>query len=135
MAWIETSQAGEVAYEQGLTTELMTAAEDIKKGQLCTFATGEIADKDAAELGPFCVALEDIDDTEEGLVAIAPSIVYVLAGAAGFGKGEYLMPSEQTSEEGRLVVVSTPVFNEIAAVALETVADGATAAKVRLGYF
>jgi len=135
MAWIETTEAGNVAEEQGLQTRVMTAAEDIKKGNCCTFATGEIADIDAAELGPFCIALEDIDDTEEGVVAIAPSVIYCLPGAAGFSLGEYLMPSEQTDEQGRLVVVSTPVFNEVVGVALETIADGATAGKVRLGYF
>lgn len=135
MAWIETTEAGNVALEQGLSTELMTAAEDIKKGQCCTFATGEVADIDPAELGPYCVALEDIDNGDEGLVAIAPTTLYVLAGAAGFNKGDYLMPSEVALEMGRFVVVSTPVFNEIAAVALETVANGLTAAKVRLGYF
>ena len=134
MAWIETTDAGSVALEQGLNTGLMTAAEDIKKGNVCTFATGEIADIGAAEKGPFCVALEDIDDTEEGLVAFAPSTIWCLPGAAGFSKGEVLMPSEQTDEEGRLVVVSTPVFDEVVGTALDTVADGASAGRVKLGY-
>ena len=135
MAWIESTQAGSVAQEQGLTTLEITAAEDIKKGNLVTLVDQLIADITAAEVGPFGVALEDIDSGDIGVVAIAPSIVYALPGAAGWTAFTQLMPSEQTSEEGRLVDVSTPVFDEVAAIALEGASDGATAKKVRLGYF
>ena len=135
MAWIETTEAGSVAQEQGLTTLEVTAAEDLKKGNLITLVDMNIADVGAAELGPYAVCLEDIDNGEKGVVAIAPSIVYALPGAAGWTAFTQLMPSEQTDEEGRLVDVSTPVFDEVAAIALEGASDGATAKKVRLGYF
>ena len=135
MAWIETTDAGSVAEEQGLQTLVITAAEDIKRGNCVTLVDGLIADITAAEVGPFGIALEDIDNTEDGVVAIAPSVIWCLPGAAGWTAFTHLMPSEQTSEEGRLVDVSTPVYNEIVGVALSTVADGASCGKVRLGYF
>lgn len=134
MAWIETTEAGDIVKEQGMRIETITAAEDIKKGNLVTLADGLIADITAAELGPFGVAIMDIDDTEEGEVAVAPTVIYMLPGAAGCTAFTHVMASEQTSEEGRIVDVSTPVFNEVVGMALETGADGSAAVKVQLGY-
>lgn len=134
MAWIETTKAGDVVVEQGMRIITITAAEDIKKGNVVTLVDALIADITAAEVGPFGVAIMDIDDTEEGQVAIAPTVIYCLPGAAGWTAFTKLMPSEQTSEEGRLVDVSTPVYDEVVGTALEGASDGATAKKVQLGY-
>ena len=134
MAWIETTDAGDIVKEQGMRIETITAAEDIKKGNVVTLADGNIADITEAETGPFGVAIEDIDSGEEGQVAVAPTVIYLLPGAAGCTAFTHVMPSEVTDEEGRIVDVSTPTFDEVVGVALETGTDGATAVKVQLGY-
>jgi len=134
MAWIETTKAGDIVKEQGMRIETITAAEDIKKGQVVTLATGEVADIAAAETGPFGVAIADIDNGDDGEVAVAPTVIYVLPGAAGCTAFTHLMPSEVADEMGRVVDVSTPTFDEVVCVALETGADGSTAIKAQLGY-
>ena len=134
MAWIETTKAGDIIKEQGMRIETITAAEDIKKGQVVTLATGEVADIAAAETGPFGVAIMDIDNGDKGEVAIAPTVIYVLPGAAGCTAFTHLMPSEVTAEMGRVVDVSTPTFDEVVCVALEGAADGSAAIKAQLGY-
>ncbi|MBC8497737.1 DUF2190 family protein [Candidatus Bathyarchaeota archaeon] len=134
MAWIETTKAGDIAVEQGMRIITITAAEDIKKGNVVTLVDANIADITAAETGPFGVAIMDIDNGEDGEVAIAPTVVYCLPGAAGCTAFTHVMPSEQTSEEGRIVDVSSPTFDEVVGTALETGADGAAAVKVQLGY-
>jgi predicted RecA/RadA family phage recombinase len=134
MAWIETTKAGDIVKEQGMRIETITAAEDIKKGQVVTLATGEVADITAAETGPFGVAIADIDNGEEGEVAVAPTVIYVLPGAAGCTAFTHLMPSEAADEQGRVVDVSTPTFDEVVCVSLEGAADGSAAIKAQLGY-
>ena len=134
MAWIETTKAGDIVKEEGMRIETITAAEDIKKGNLVTLATGEIADVTADEVGPYGVAIDDIDNGDEGEVAVAPTVIYMLPGAAGCTAFTHVMPSEVVNEEGRIVDVSAPTVGEIAGTALETGADGATAVKVQLGY-
>jgi len=133
MVWIETTEAGDIAKEQGMRIETITAAEDIKKGQVVTLASGEVADVDAAETGPFGVAIMDIDNGEEGQVAIAPTVIYLLAGAAGCTKHTHVMPSEAVGEEGYVVDVASPTFDEIVGVTLET-GTGSKAVMTQLGY-
>ena len=134
MAWIETTKAGDIVKEEGMRIETITAAENIKKGQVVTLASGEVADIAAAETGPFGVAIMDIDSGDEGQVAVAPTVIYLLPGAAGCTAFTHVMPSEVTDEEGRIVDVATPTFDEVVGVALETGADGSAAVKVQLGY-
>ena len=134
MAWIETTKAGDIVKEQGMRIETITAGEDIKKGNVVTLVDGNIADIAAAETGPFGVAIMDIDSGEEGEVAVAPTVIYLLPGAAGCTAFTHVMPSEVASEQGRIVDVSTPTFDEVVGVALETGADGSAAVKVQLGY-
>jgi len=134
MAWIETTKAGDIVKEEGMRIETITAAEDIKKGQVVTLASGEVADIAAAETGPFGVAIMDIDSGDEGQVAVAPTVIYLLPGAAGCTAFTHVMPSEVADEMGRIVDVSTPTFDEVVGVALETGADGSAAVKVQLGY-
>ena len=134
MAWIETTKAGDIVKEEGMRIETITAAEDIKKGQVVTLASGEVADIAAAETGPFGVAIMDIDSGEEGQVALPPTVIYLLPGAAGCTAFTHVMPSEVALEMGRIVDVSTPTFDEVVGVALETGADGSAAVKVQLGY-
>lgn len=135
MAWIETTKAGDIVKEQGMRIETITAAEDIKKGNVVTLADGLIADITADELGPFGVAIADIANGKEGEVAVAPTVIYLLPGAAGCTAFTYVMSSEVTDEEGRIVDLgATPSFNEVVGVALEGAADGTAAVKVQLGY-
>jgi len=134
MAWIETTKAGDIVKEQGMRIETITAAEDIKKGQVVTLASGEVADIAAAETGPFGVAIMDIDSGDEGQVAVAPTVIYLLPGAAGCTAFTHVMPSEVAAEMGRIVDVATPTFDEVVGVALETGVDGSAAVKVQLGY-
>lgn len=133
MVWIETTIAGDIAKEQGMRIETITAAEDIKKGQVVTLASMEVADVDAAETGPFGVAIMDIDSGEKGQVALPPTVIYLLAGAAGCTARTHLMPSEAVGEEGYVVDVATPTFDEVVGVALET-GVASSAVMVQLGY-
>jgi len=126
--------AGDVAFEQGLNTIPFTAGEDVLKGDVLTMADMKVADVGAGETGPFCVALEDVLNGEDGVAAIAPSTVYLEAGTAGMTYGTHVMPSEDVGEEGDVVDVSSPTFDEVVGVCLEAKTVGLFG-KVRLGYF
>jgi len=127
--------AGDIAKEAGLVVISITAAEDITKGDVVTLVDGNIADVGAGEVGPFGVALEAIANTETGIVAIEGE-VYIQSGAAGFTAFALLMPSEVAGEEGQVVDVAAPVFNEVVGMALEaaTAVAGGTPGRVRLGF-
>ena len=127
------AEAGEIAKEQGLRIETVTATEDISKGQVVTLADGKVADITAGEVGPFGVAIMDIANGAAGQVAVAPTVVYIKAGAAGFSAWTHVFPSEQTGEEGMVVDAASPTFDEIVGTALEAAASGAVG-KVQLGY-
>jgi len=127
-------EAGDIAHERGLQVITITAGEDISKGDVVTLVDGMIADVTAGETGPFGVAIADIANGEEGEVAIAPSTVYLTAGTGGFTAFTHVMPSETATEEGTVVDVATPTFDEVVGVALET-ATATAVGKVRLGYF
>jgi len=128
------ASAGDIALEGGLATVEFTAGEDISKGDVITLVDGMIADITAAETGPFGVAIADVDNGDDGVAAIAPTVVYLTAGTGGFTAFTHVMPSETVGEEGAVVDVSTPTFDEVVGVALETAAATAVG-KVRLGYF
>lgn len=127
------ASAGDIAYESGLFLVTITAGEAVSKGDVVTLVDGNIADVTAAETGPFGVAIADIANGEEGEVAIAPTVVYVTAGTGGATAFTLVMPSETATEEGTVVDVSSPAFNEVVGMMLETVAAAAVG-KCRLGY-
>lgn len=129
------ASAGDIAKEAGLRVETITFVEDVSKGDVITIATGEKADITAGEPGPFGVALHDVDYSEDpyGEVAVAPSVVYLTAGTGGFTAFTHVMPSETGGEEGTVVDVSSPAFNEVVGTALETV-TATNVGKVQLGY-
>ena len=128
-------EAGDIAKEAGLRVETITFVEDVSKGDVITIATGEIADVAEAEVGPFGVALQDVDilEDDKGEVAVAPSVVYLTAGTGGFTAFTHVFPSETATEEGTVVDAVSPTFNEIVGTALEA-ALATKVGKVQLGY-
>lgn len=136
--WVVTPAAGDIAKEAGLRVETVTFVEDATKGQVITIATGEVADDADAEVGPFGVVLADVAyETEPlGQVAIAPSVVYLEAGAAGFTAMTPVKVSNVgTNAEDGMVVdkEAADVYDEIVGLALETKTDGLIG-MVQLGY-
>jgi hypothetical protein len=125
--------AGDIAKESGLFLVTITAAEAISKGDVVTLASGEVADITAGEIGPFGVAIEDIANGAEGEVAVAPTVIYVTAGTGGVTAFTLVMPSEGAGEQGQVQDVSTPTFDEVVGMMLESVA-AAGVGKCRLGY-
>jgi len=131
------NEAGDIAKEEGLNVVKLTMTEDCDKGDVVTLADGAIADVDAGEVGPFGVALQAFDISEKAadLVAIRGE-VYIQSGAAGFTAYALVMPSEVAGEEGQVVDVAAPVFNEVVGMAMETVAAvaGGGPGRVLLGF-
>ena len=128
------NEAGDIARTSNMKLVTITAGEAITKGDVITLVDGLIADVTAAEVGPFGVAVADIANGAEGEVAIAPTEIYVEVGTAGVTAFTLVMPSEETGEEGDVVDVSTPVFNEVVGMALETQTVGLMA-RIALGYY
>lgn len=126
--------AGDISKTSSLVSIVMTAGENITKGDVVTLVDGLIADVTAAEVGPFGVAMEDIANGADGPVAVAPTEIYLEVGTAGTTKNTPVMPSEGVGEEGDVVDVSSPVYNELIGIALATGTVGQFV-PVKLGYY